>query len=355
MLLGGCTSSSQAAPKASGSASSTDSGTSLSTAAASGGSASGSSGSLAQLQKSYEDVVRKVLPSVVEITTNAGLGSGVVFDDTGDIVTNDHVVGNATSFKVRFSSGAQEVQATLVGAYPPDDLAVIRVQNAHGLHPATFADSTKVQVGEIVLAMGNPLGLSSSVTNGIVSAVGRTVTEPKDATSPGATLPDVLQTSAAINPGNSGGALVDLQGQVIGIPTLAATDQQLGGGAAPGIGFAIPSSIVKDVAGQLVAHGKVTESHRAALGVRVVTVTGPDGSPAGAGVVDVQQGGAAAAAGIKPGDVITGIDGTQTPTTGALSVKLATLKPGDKVTVDLTRSDGSTAKVSVTLGQLTGS
>ena len=115
--------------------------------------------------------------------------------------------------------------------------------------------------------MGNPLGLSGSVTNGIVSALGRTITEPAETDSPGATLPDVIQTSADINPGNSGGALVDLAGDVIGIPTLAATDQQIGG-SAPGIGFAISSNIAKDIAGQLIAHGKVTNSHRAALGHR---------------------------------------------------------------------------------------
>ena len=140
--------------------------------------------------------------------------------------------------------------ARLTGSYPADDLAVIQVTGAAHLVPARFADSSKLQVGDIVLAMGNPLGLASSVTDGIM-AVGRTVSEPQEAGSPGATLPDVIQTSAAINPGNSGGALADLAGQVVGIPTLAAADQQLGG-AAPGIGFAIPSSIVTDIAGQII-------------------------------------------------------------------------------------------------------
>ncbi len=136
--------------------------------------------------------------------------------------------------------------AQLVGTAPANDLAVVRV-NAPGLKPAVFGDSAGVEVGEVTMALGNPLGLQSTVTQGIVSAVGRTVTEER-----GVTLKGAIQTSAEINPGNSGGALVDLQGNVIGIPTLAATDPQLGGGQAPGIGFAIPSNTVRDVATQLV-------------------------------------------------------------------------------------------------------
>jgi S1-C subfamily serine protease len=296
--------------------------------------------------------VREVLPSVVEITTSEGLGSGVIFDNSGDVVTNDHVVGNATSFKVRLATGAATLDATLVGTYPPDDLAVIKVSNPKGMRPAKFADSSTARVGDIVLAMGNPLGLSSSVTDGIISATGRTVTEPQQGTSPGATLPNAIQTSAAINPGNSGGALVTLAGEVVGIPTLAAVNQELGGGAAPGIGFAIPSNVVKDVAAQLVAHGKVVNSHRAALGVNVVTVTDASGNPGGVGIVKVEPGSAAAAAGITGGEIITAVNGTKTPDTAALSVVLAQLKPGDKATVTLTKPDGSTTKVSVTLGEL---
>jgi S1-C subfamily serine protease len=329
-------------------------GSSSAAAAMTTGSASAptpTSSGLQSLQDAYVSVVNEVLPSVVEITTDRGLGSGIVFNDRGYIVTNDHVVAGASQYHVRLSSGAASMPATLVGSYPPDDLAVVKVDNASGLKPARFADSSKVRVGDIVLAMGNPLGLASSVTNGIVSATGRTVTEPKEGASPGATLPNVIQTSAAINPGNSGGALVDLDGEVIGIPTLAATDQELGG-AAPGIGFAIPSNVVKDIAQQLVDHGKVVNSHRAALGVTVVTVAGPDGAPAGVGVVKVEAGGPADTAGIAAGDIITAINGTKTPDTQALSVVLATMKPGDKVDVQITKSDGSKTKVSVTLGQL---
>jgi S1-C subfamily serine protease len=305
------------------------------------------------LQRDYVSVIRRVLPSVVEIKTASGLGSGVVYDTAGHIVTNAHVVGSATSFQVLLAGSAKALPARLVGAYPPDDLAVIKVSGAAHLVPARFADSARLQVGDIVLAMGNPLGLASSVTDGIVSATGRIVAEPAEGGSPGATLPDVIQTSAAINPGNSGGALADLAGQVVGIPTLAATDQQLGGAAA-GIGFAIPSNIVTDIAGQIIKAGHVTSSHRAALGVQVQTVTGPNGQPAGVGIAVVTPGGPAATAGLRAGDVITKVNGTPTPDTETLAAVLAGLRPGQQVPVTITRPDGSTATVQVTLGQLPG-
>jgi S1-C subfamily serine protease len=306
------------------------------------------------LQQDYVSVIRRVLPSVVEIKTASGLGSGVVYDTVGHIVTNAHVVGAATAFQVFLAGSASPLPARLTGSYPRDDLAVIKVSGAAHLVPAHFADSSKLQVGDIVLAMGNPLGLASSATDGIVSAVGRTVSEPQEAGSPGATLPDVIQTSAAINPGNSGGALVDLADQVVGIPTLAATDQQLGG-AAPGIGFAIPANIVTDIAGQIIKTGHVTNSHRAALGVRVQTVTGPDGQPVGAGIAAVTPGGPAAKAGLLPGDVITQVNQTATPDTQTLATVLAGLRPGQQVSLSITKADGSTATVNPTLGQLPGS
>jgi len=310
-------------------------------------------GPAGSLQAQYESVIGKVLPSIVEITTKVGLGSGIVFDSAGDIVTNDHVVGAAKTFQVRFSNSAAPVMATLVGTFPPDDLAVIKVSGVSHLHPATFADSSKVKVGEIVLAMGNPLGLASSVTDGIVSAVGRTLTEPTSPDSPGATLPDSIQTSAAINPGNSGGALVDLRGEVIGIPTLAATSQQEGG-AAPGIGFAIPSNTVHAIASQLVKRGRVTRSGRAALGVGVATVTGPSGTGVGAGVETVVPGGPADKAGIRPGDVIVKVGKTPVTSTQVLSALLAGMKVGQHVSVTIVRS-GSTHTVQVTLGELQSS
>jgi S1-C subfamily serine protease len=302
--------------------------------------------SVQALQDAFTHVAAAVLPQVVQIKTDSGLGSGIVFDGGGDIVTNAHVVANSSSFEVTLSTG-KTYSATLVGSFTPDDLAVVKLQSPPpDLKVATFADSSKLQVGDLVMAVGNPLGLQSSVTEGIVSATGRTVSEGN-----GVTIPDAIQTSAAINPGNSGGALVDLGSDVVGIPTLAATDPQLGGGAAPGIGFAIPSNTVRDIAQQLITNGgKVTNTHRAYMGVRIATVTG-----GGVVLVQVDPGGPAAKAGLVAGDVITQIDGRDVPDTAALTAILATHKPGDVIKVTVMRNDGSQKTVDVTLGQLPGS
>jgi S1-C subfamily serine protease len=167
-------------------------------------------------------------------------------------------------------------------------------------------------------------------------------------------LPSTIQTSAPINPGNSGGGLVDLNGQVIGIPTLAAADPQLGGGAAPGIGFAIPSNTVKLIADQLIKTGRVTNSGRAALGVTVRDVADLSGNVVGVGVASVTRGGPADRAGIRPNDVIVSVNGTKTPTTAEMSDVLAVLKPGDRAQVVVQHPDGRKATTTVTLGQLPG-
>ena len=301
---------------------------------------SGVAGSAAALQNDFVAVVSRVRPSVVLIQTDQGLGSGVVFDSGGDVVTNNHVVEGASTLQVTGYDGKQHA-ATLVGTFVADDLAVVRVAGL-GLPPITFADSTKLEVGDIAIAVGNPLGLQSSVTEGIVSGTGRTVSEQN-----GVVLPDAVQTSAAINPGNSGGALVDLQGSLIGIPTLAAVDQQLGGGAAPGIGFAIPSNTVKDIASQLVQFGKVVSTHRAYLGIQAATSFG-----GGVVVTGVVPGGPAATAGISAGDEINTVNGQQVQTLDDLNTFLAAAQPGQKVQIAITHSDGSTATVTVTLGEL---
>ena len=295
---------------------------------------------------SYAGVVRKVLPSVVLIRTPDGLGSGVVLDRSGNIVTNAHVAGSATAFGVQVAGDTASRTARLVGTYPPDDLAVIRADDPSGLQPATFGDSDRVQAGDVVLAIGNPLGLSGSVTQGIISATDRAVTEPAAQGSAAATLPGAIQTSAPINPGNSGGALVSASGQVIGIPTLAAASPQ-GGAQAQGIGFAIPSNLARDIATQLIDSGHVTNSHRAALGAEVATVLGADGSPGqgsqggqGVGVVTVTTGGPADRAGLRPGDVIKSAGQVDTPDTTALSQALAGARPGDKVTLTISRGGG---------------
>jgi putative serine protease PepD len=294
------------------------------------------------LQQQFVKVVKQVGPSVVLIQTSQGLGSGVVLDATGNVVTNDHVVQASSGFRVTLADGKQS-QAQLVGTFPADDLAVLHV-DAAGLHPAAFADSSSLQVGDVALAIGNPLGLQSSVTEGIVSALGRTVNEDN-----GVALPNVIQTSAAINPGNSGGALVDLQGQVIGIPTLAATDPQLGGRAAPGIGFAIPSNTVRDIAAQLISQGKVTNSHRAWLGVEVAATTS-----GGLLVAKVVSGGPAVKAGIRAGELITAVQGTATPDPATLADVLAGLRPGQTVRVAVVGPGGAHRTVRVTLGQFPG-
>jgi S1-C subfamily serine protease len=312
------------------------------------------------LQQAYVSVVQKVLPSVVQITTGQGLGSGIVFDTQGNIVTNAHVVGQATNFQVRLADNPQPIPATLVGTYLPDDLAVIKLDHAPpSLHPAHFGDSAALQVGDIVLAMGNPLGLTGSVTDGIISATGRAVTDPAAGSSPGATLPEAIQTSAAVNPGNSGGALVDLAGDVIGIPTLAALEPAGDGGGtapAPGIGFAIPSNVVTDIAGQLITHnGHVVNSHRAELGLWIATLVDATGQPDGLGVVSVVPGGPAAAAGVQPDEVITAVDNTPVPDATELAQVLANLRPGQTVPITLTTAQGGTRTVMVTLGQSPGS
>jgi S1-C subfamily serine protease len=306
-------------------------------------SSSSASSSGVALQTAFRQGVKEVSPSVVQVQTSQGLGSGIVFDGRRDIVTNAHVVGNAHAFKVTLASGRQ-VPADLVGRWAPGDLAVVRARSG-ALKPATFGDSGKLAVGDIVMAVGNPLGLRSSVTQGIVSSLGRTVSEGDN----GVTLPSAIQTSAAINPGNSGGALVDLQGHVVGIPTLAAIDPELGGSAAPGIGFAIPSDTVTSIAQQLIAHGKVTRSGRAALGIDAATVVG-----GGVAIVRVDQGGAAARAGLQRGDIIVAVNGRPTPTVSALTSVLAGLKPGQQVPVTVRRPDGGERKTPVTLGQLGG-
>jgi S1-C subfamily serine protease len=188
----------------------------------------------------FQDTVAKVTPSVVQIESGDSLGSGIVLDDEGHVVTNAHVVAGSRRFVVTAADGAR-YSATLRASFPQGDLAVIDVRGVD-LTPAPFADSSRVEVGELALAIGNPLGLRSSVTQGIVSSTSRTVGEGN-----GVALPSVIQTSAPINPGNSGGALVDETGAVIGMPTLSAGTE---GAPAPGIGFAISSNTVKSIASQ---------------------------------------------------------------------------------------------------------
>ncbi|MEY2464252.1 MAG: hypothetical protein QOH64_2390 [Acidimicrobiaceae bacterium] len=315
-------------------------------------SAAASSSSSAPAAASFQDdlvrTIDKVRPSVVEVATDTGLGSGVVYDGQGNIVTNAHVVGTATQFRVALSNG-RVASATLVGTYPAGDLAVVRLSGGEQPMALPLADSSKVRVGDISIAVGNPLGLASSVTEGIVSSIGRTVGEGN-----GVVLPSAIQTSAPINPGNSGGALVNIDGALIGIPTLAAINPELGS-AAVGIGFAIPSNTVKLIVDQLIKDGKVTRTGRAALGAVISdAVDAATGKPVGVLVRSVNVGSAAANAGINAGDIIVAVDGQPTPDLNTLAAVLASHQPGEKVKVDLRRADGSSGTVDLTLDELAG-
>jgi putative serine protease PepD len=296
------------------------------------------------VEQQFVAVIKQTQSQVVQIQTDSGLGSGVIFDTKGHIVTNAHVVSGASRLVVTLADG-KRFDARLVGAYIPDDLAVVDIGTGRGVTPARFADSSKLAVGEIVLAEGNPLGLQSSVTEGIVSALGRNVSEGQ-----GVVLPSAIQTSAPINPGNSGGALIDLDGRVVGIPTLTAASPQTGG-AASGIGFAIPSNTVTDIAGQIIRYGRVVNSHRAAIGASIASSS----AQPGALIVTVQPGGPASNAGITAGGLIEKIDGTPIADASALGEALAAHRPGDKITLTILRLDGTTASTTLTLGQLPGS
>ena len=241
--------------------------------------------------------------------------------------------------KVQEAVGNHSFEARVVGVFAPDDLAVIRITSKDSdLKPARFANSSDTQIGEIVLAMGNPLGLTDSVTQGIISATGRTV-GAGESSGGKALITAAIQTSAAINPGNSGGALVNLDDEVVGIPTLAARlpDQ---GGAAPGIGFAIPSDTVQSIANQLIKSGKVTSSDRASLNITAQTAADAHGQPVGVAVLGVARNGTAFAAGLRAGDIIVGVNAQGISSLEELETMLSALKPATSVSIRYTRGSG---------------
>ena len=210
--------------------------------------ASSTTASGTALQTQIEAAIAKVEPAVVEIkvTTAQGeqIGSGVIIDAQGDIVTNNHVVSGEQSIQVVLYNGSTE-QGQLVGTVAADDLAVVRIQPFAHMTVAQIGNSSQLAVGQVVLAIGNPLGITETVTHGIVSALNRSVTE-----SAGTTISNAVQTDAPINPGNSGGALINLQGQLVGIPTLTAVNTE-SNTAANGVSFAIPSSLVETALQQI--------------------------------------------------------------------------------------------------------
>ncbi len=314
---------------------------------------------VSELQQNVVAVVNAVGPVVVQVAaTNSqgeSIGSGEILTNDGYIVTNDHVVAGFNTFTVMRQDGAV-LPATLVGQAADDDLAVLKVSVTNA-PTITFADSSAVQAGEFAVAIGSPLGLQGSATFGIVSALNRVASEGSDGP---ATIPLVglIQTSAPINPGNSGGALVDLSGHLIGIPTLGAISPE--GGAADGIGFAIPSNRVTFVTQQLIQSGHLTHSGRAFLGIQGEDVTPQIASSKGlsvsSGVLvtgfsnDTAGQSPAQAAGVQVNDVIVAAAGHPVPDNDTLAADLATFAPG--ATLQLTVERGKQqASVTVTLGE----
>ncbi len=305
---------------------------------------------------SAAEVARQELPSVVTVQVAAGdtggTGSGEVIDAKGHILTNNHVIAAAASggtITVVFADGRTE-PATIAGRDPETDLAVLRVPDPTGLVPIDFGSSANLQVGQPVIALGAPLGLASTVTAGIVSALDRSVNVPADDGTT-AVLVAAIQTDAAINPGNSGGALVNCAGQLVGVPSAGATVPSPEGGTSAGnigIGFAIPSDFARTIAGEIIATGTVSHGF---FGLTVVTVGSdqPGSEPAGLYVTSVTPGGPAQAAGVRAGDLITDIAGA--PATSAEQLLTATLqnRPGDVVRLTYQRQ-GAQHQAEVTLG-----
>ncbi|WP_084485592.1 S1C family serine protease [Nocardia beijingensis] len=308
---------------------------------------------------STQAVAQKVLPSVVMIKVASskaeGEGSGVILSSDGLILTNNHVAaggGPSAKMEVVFSDGSS-APATLVGADPVSDLAVIKVSGKTGLTPIELGSSGNLQVGQPVVAIGSPLGLAGTVTTGIVSALNRPVVTTGDGSEAAAVSPviDAIQTDAAINPGNSGGALVDGSGKLIGINTAIATlgPTEMAGGqtGSIGLGFAIPVDQARRVADELIKTGKATYAQ---VGITVSRQQDPTQQVSGAKVRDVTPDGPAARAGIPPGAVVTKLDDRPIDSGNALVAAVRSHQPGDKVKVTYTDDQGNNAKtVEVTL------
>ena len=313
---------------------------------------------------SFSPIVKKVIPSVVNISTEKvveinipeqfrrffndpffkrffgpftnpaqpqkrkefALGSGVILSKNGYIVTNYHVISGATKIIVKTMDG-KKYKAKLIGSDPKTDLAVIKI-DAKNLHPITIADSSKVEVGDMVLAIGNPFGLRESVTAGIVSALNRNSIGLND-------YENFIQTDAAINPGNSGGALVDMKGRLIGINSAIISRS----GGNNGIGFAIPSNMVKFVVTSLIEKGKVVRGY---LGVMISNIDSSKaklyGIDHGVLINKVEPNSAAAKAGLKPGDIIVAVDGEEVKNAGELRNKIAFKGAGAVVTLKVYRN-----------------
>ena len=334
-----------------------------------------------QLERaSYSDIVKRVAPSVVKITSEtkakrvrmngadnpalndpmfrrffggrmpemespaqSGLGSGVIISADGYIVTNNHVVDGADELKVTLDDG-RELVAKVVGRDPLTDIAVVKV-DAKDLPAVTFADTNKIEVGDRVLAIGNPFGIGETVTSGIVSAKGRRVGILSDVKG----FENFIQTDAAINPGNSGGALIDIDGRVIGINTAILSRS----GGFQGVGLAVPANLVRQVAEGLAKNGKMV---RGFLGVSVQDISPALADSfklknrAGALVAEVTPESPAAKAGLKEGDVITAFNGETIADATSLTLEVTAVAPGTKVNLDVLR-DGKIEKLAATTAE----
>ena len=334
--------------------------------------ASGDSTSLSRAASSYADAAQVALPSVVHIFTSqevrspkhpflndpvfrhffgdrfgedsqrrSGLGSGVVVSRDGYVLTNNHVIESADAIEIASNDG-QRYKATVVGTDPESDLAVLRIAGSHRMPAISFGSSDTLRVGDVVLAIGNPFGVGQTVTSGIVSALGRTHLGIN-------TFENFIQTDAAINPGNSGGALIDVQGRLVGINTAIYSQS----GGSMGIGFAIPISLATSVLEQIVTSGRVT---RGWIGIEVQEITpelaesfGLKGTD-GALIAGVMRGSPAEQAGIRPGDVLTGVAGTPIKDPQTMLERIARLAPGESSKLSI-RRDGQDYALAVKVGK----
>ncbi|MEO8716177.1 MAG: trypsin-like peptidase domain-containing protein [Acetobacteraceae bacterium] len=262
-----------------------------------------------------------------------GAGSGFIIDPSGVIVTNNHVVGQASRIMVSLSDGTQ-LPARVLGADQLTDVAVIKVDPPHPLPAIVWGNAHRVEVGDWILTAGNPFGLGGSVSAGIISAQGRDLgAGPFD---------NFLQLDAPINPGNSGGPTFDMDGEVVGMTTAIVSPS----GGSVGVGFAIPADIVRHAVAELTAHGRVD---RGWLGVSVQTLPGATGMRAGVAIAGVERGGPGARAGLRAGDVVTAVNGEHVDTSLGLVRTIAEQPPGKTVTLEVHR-DGRAVSVPVTVG-----
>ena len=288
-------------------------------------------------------LVRQLEPSVVTVLTDRGLGSGIVYKADGTIVTNAHVVAGVQDVTVALADG-QQVPAKVRAADEVADVAVIQADR-DGLPPAVF-QSPLPQIGELAVVLGSPLGFEATVTSGIISGLHRQI--PGSAAS-GAPLVDLIQTDAAISPGNSGGAVLDAQGEVVGMSVAYIPPSE----GAVALGFAIPAATVVDVADQLLATGRARHAY---IGIQPATLT-PEIArrlgierTSGVAVMQVEKQSPAAEAGVRPGDIITALNGVETATAEDLIAALRNTKPGDRVEFTVLRGD-KTQEVAVTVAE----